>query len=82
MAIGSAVVLFALGAILAYAVDVDVAGLDIRTMGVILMATSVVGGLIGLAMHANRTRTRRVAATREVHRTPDGGQVVHTEQEI
>ena len=46
MATGTAVFLIALGAILAFAVEADVAGLDIATIGVILM----VAGLIGLVV--------------------------------
>ena len=48
MAIGSAIVLFVLGAILAYGVEAEIAGLDIDTIGYILMGAGLVGGLIGL----------------------------------
>lgn len=69
MAIGSAIVLFTIGAILTYGVDAEIAGLDIDTIGYILMGAGLVGGLIGL-MYAmtHRTRTETVvteAAPRE-----------------
>ena len=54
MRIGSALTLFAIGAILAFAVDIDptpLAGLTVRwdTVGVILMAVGVVGFVWALA---------------------------------
>lgn len=79
MAIGSAIVLFVLGAILAYGVEVDVEGLDLNTIGLILMAAGVIGGVVGLMMSMSR---RRRSTTQEVQRTADGGQIVHTEHEI
>ena len=42
MGIGVSIFLFAVGAILAFAVEMDVSGLDINTVGVILM---LVGGI-------------------------------------
>ncbi len=43
MGIGVSIFLIALGAILAFAVDVSVSGLDLNTIGVILMIIGVVG---------------------------------------
>jgi uncharacterized membrane protein HdeD (DUF308 family) len=48
MAIGTSLFLIAVGAILRYAVDATVAGLDIQTAGLILMIIGVVGLVIGL----------------------------------
>jgi len=48
MAIGTSLFLTAVGAILRYAVDATVAGLDIQTAGLILMVIGVVGLVIGL----------------------------------
>ena len=48
MAIGTSLFLIAVGAILKYAVDATVAGLDIQTAGLILMIIGVVGLVIGL----------------------------------
>jgi uncharacterized membrane protein len=50
MAIGTSLFLIAVGAILRYAVDATVAGLDIQTAGLILMIIGVVGLVIGLFM--------------------------------
>jgi uncharacterized membrane protein len=50
MAIGTSLFLIAVGAILRYAVDATVAGLDIQTAGLILMIVGVVGLVIGLFM--------------------------------
>ncbi|MCU1675027.1 MAG: hypothetical protein JWN77_3140 [Frankiales bacterium] len=46
MGIGASVFLIALGAILAFAVDVSTSGFNINTIGIILM----VAGAVGLAM--------------------------------
>jgi hypothetical protein len=48
MAIGTSLFLIAVGAILRYAVDATVAGVDIQTAGLILMIIGVVGLVIGL----------------------------------
>ena len=54
MRIGSAIVLIALGAILTFAVTVDVSGVDLSTVGVILMAVGALGLLLELAFFAPR----------------------------
>lgn len=46
MGIGVSVFLLAVGAILAFAVDVTVSGLDLDTVGVILMIVGAIGLLI------------------------------------
>ncbi|HEV2071212.1 MAG TPA: DUF6458 family protein [Acidimicrobiales bacterium] len=46
MGIGVSVFLLAVGAILAFAVDVTVSGLDLETVGVILMIVGALGLLI------------------------------------
>jgi hypothetical protein len=48
MAIGTSLFLIAVGAILRYAIDATVAGVDIQTAGLILMIIGVVGLVIGL----------------------------------
>lgn len=71
MATGTSVFLIALGAILAFAVDFTVAGLDIDTVGIVLM----VAGVIGLAvttLWVDRLSTspdRTVDTTRSTSRT-------------
>ncbi|MFD0904236.1 DUF6458 family protein [Actinomadura sediminis] len=62
MTIGGSIALIILGAILAYAVDVDLSGVDVRLVGVILM----IGGLIGLVIGL----VRIAAARRAVDRRP------------
>jgi hypothetical protein len=77
VAIGSAIVLFVFGAILAYGVELDIAGLNLEVIGFILMAAGVIGGIIGALMMMSG---RRRSVTQEAHRTVDGGEVRHTEE--
>jgi uncharacterized membrane protein HdeD (DUF308 family) len=60
MTIGTSLFLIAVGAILRYAVDATVAGLDIQTAGLILMVIGVVGLVIGLFL-LTQTRERPAA---------------------
>ena len=48
MAIGTSLFLIAVGAILKFAVDATVAGVDIQTAGLILMIIGALGLVIGL----------------------------------
>ena len=48
MTIGGSIFLIALGAILKYAVNATVSGIEIQTIGLILMIAGVVGLVIGL----------------------------------
>ena len=48
MGIGVSLVLIAVGAILTWAVNADVSGVDLQTVGIILMVVGAVGGLISL----------------------------------
>ena len=50
MTIGAAIFLTAVGAILRYAVSDTISGVDLQTVGLILMIAGVVGFLAGLAM--------------------------------
>ena len=56
MRIGTSLLLIAVGAILAYAVDVDIPGIDIETLGAILFYVGLLGLVVtvGLELHANR----------------------------
>ena len=49
MGISVSLILIAIGAILTWAVTADVSGVDLQTVGVILMVVGAVGGLISLA---------------------------------
>jgi hypothetical protein len=58
MTIGASIFLIAVGAILKYAVTATVAGIDIQTVGVILMIAGALGLIIGLfVMFSERNRT-------------------------
>jgi hypothetical protein len=56
MGIGVGIFLVACGAILTFAVNATVSGLDIRVVGVILMVAGVVGIALELIMFAPRRR--------------------------
>lgn len=63
MTIGSSIFLIALGAILRYAVTDSISGVDLTTIGLILMIAGVVGLLIGLYLMTTRRD--------ETYRDPD-----------
>ena len=48
MGIGASLILIALGAILAFAVDAEVSGMDVQTIGWILLVVGIVGALLSL----------------------------------
>ena len=69
MGIGTSLFLIAVGAILYFAVDADVSGLEISTVGVILMVIGVIGLLISLFFLGEwRRRNRTVIEDRPVVR--------------
>jgi len=49
MGLGVSLILIAVGAILTWAVDAQVSGLDVTAVGVILMIVGLIGGLFSLA---------------------------------
>ena len=55
MGIGVSVFLLAVGAILAFAVDLTVQGLDLDTVGVILMIVGAIGLLVSLLFMSSLT---------------------------
>ena len=61
MGIGTSILLIAVGAIVRYAVDVTVEGVEIDTVGLILMVVGAIGLVISLAIVflANDDRPRR-----------------------
>ena len=67
MGIGINIFFIAVGAILAFAVDVTVAGLDVKVVGVILMIAGAVGLILTLAVFSPRRRHTVTQTTR-----PDG----------
>ena len=48
MTIGTSIVLIALGAVLRYAVTADVSGIDIQTVGTILLLVGILGLILSL----------------------------------
>ena len=56
MGIGASILLLAVGAILTFAVDAQVAGVDIKVIGWILMGAGVLGLLLTLLFFAPRRR--------------------------
>lgn len=65
MKVGPGIALLALGAILAFAVSDNISGIDLTTIGYILMGAGVLGIILGLVLTANanrgvRSTTRRV----------------------
>jgi uncharacterized protein DUF6458 len=73
MTIGGSIFLIALGAILRYAVDVTVSGIEIQTIGLILMIAGVVGLVIGLFL---LTQMRRDPVVYDDRRVVDDRPVV------
>lgn len=69
MSIGTGIVLFVLGAILTFALNVEVAWADLDLIGYILMGAGAVVFLIGIVMMARRRRTDVITRT---DAAPDG----------
>ena len=68
MGIGTSLFLIAVGAILYFAVDADVSGLEISTIGIILMVVGILGLLISLFFLSSARRAtneRTVVRDRE-----------------
>jgi hypothetical protein len=63
MGIGTSVFVIAVGAILAFAVDVDTEGFNLNTIGIILMAVGAIGLVFTALVWGPR---RRVVADRTV----------------
>jgi len=56
MQIGTSLFLIAVGAILYFAVNADISGIEISTIGIILMVIGVIGLLISLFMLSSARR--------------------------
>jgi Domain of unknown function (DUF6458) len=56
MTVGASIFLIAVGAILRYAVTDSISGIDLATVGLILMIAGIAGLLIGFFMMANTRR--------------------------
>ena len=65
MTVGGSIFLVAVGAILRYAVTDSISGVNLATLGLILMIAGIVGLVIGLFMYANARRGAYVVRDRE-----------------
>jgi len=76
MGIGASIFLIALGAILTFATNVSVSGLDLGVVGVILMIVGVLGLLMFLLVLGPRSRrvgtTDGIVEERRVYNDPPG----------
>jgi len=70
MTIGAAIFITAVGAILRFAVTGDVSGIDIHTVGTILIVAGIVGLLIGIALEFSARSKRPVDRVVERERDP------------
>ena len=61
MGIGTSILLIAVGAILRYAVTITVSGIELQTVGLILMIVGIIGLVISLAVLFMADRDRRPA---------------------
>lgn len=73
MSLGAGIFLLALGAILAFAVDIELPGIDIAVIGYILMAAGAVGVILGLVL---MTRKRQATSTTRSAVDPASGEQV------
>jgi hypothetical protein len=67
MGIGVSIFLIAIGAILAFAVEFDVSGLEINVVGYILMVVGVIGLVMALVVWGPRRRRSDVIEERRVY---------------
>ena len=82
MSIGVGILLFVIGAVLAFAIEVDIPGIEDNTLGYILMLAGILVAVLSLAL--SRRSHRSVAVTHDSaghqavteRRTEGGGPVV------
>jgi uncharacterized protein DUF6458 len=65
MTVGGSIFLIAVGAILRYAVTDSISGVNLATIGLILMVAGIVGLVIGLFMYTTARRDSYVVRDRE-----------------
>jgi hypothetical protein len=69
MGLGSSLFLIAVGAILAFAVNADISGIEVSTVGIILMIVGVIGLLFSFFVWGGwRSRHREAVVERPVVR--------------
>jgi hypothetical protein len=71
VSIGGSLFLIALGAILRYAVTDHISGVDLTTVGLILLIVGIVGLVLSLVMYMSATRTRGGVVERTEYRAGD-----------
>ncbi|MFB9376315.1 DUF6458 family protein [Kineococcus gynurae] len=64
MRLGTSIFLLALGAILAFAVSLSVSGIDLKTVGIILMVVGVLGIILEFALFRPRAGRSTTTTTR------------------
>lgn len=75
MGIGSGIALIAIGAIIAFAIDVDIAAIDLTMIGYILIAAGVLVFLISLVLMMRR---RSAVSTQRTAVDPASGERITT----
>ena len=70
MAIGTSIALIAIGAILKFAVNFSITGIDINVVGLILMIVGVLGLAVSLVMMINDCRARHADLGGSIGRAP------------
>ncbi len=65
MGIGTSLTLIAVGAILAFAVNAEIGGIELDTVGVILMIVGALGLVISLLFLLNADRRRETVGRRD-----------------
>ncbi len=78
MTYGAAIFLIAVGAIMRFAVTARVAGIDLATVGLILIGAGAIGIVIGLLQTLSGRTAKTVVATSG----PGGDRITETRQEI
>ena len=83
MGIGTSLLLFAVGAILKYAVTADVSGINLDTVGVILMIVGAIGFVLSLFwMTLYADRRRGTVVERDVVERPAADRGVVRERDV
>ncbi len=77
MRLGTAIVLLALGAILTFALEIDVSGINLQVVGWILMIVGALGIVLELAVWGPRSRRR---VTQTDYDAPPAGRRTTTEE--
>ncbi|MCU1558525.1 MAG: hypothetical protein JWN09_2520 [Microbacteriaceae bacterium] len=73
MSLGTGIVLFVIGAILAFALNIQVSWVDLHLVGYILMAAGVVGIILGIVLITRRRQS--IATSRSTVDPVSGDQV-------